>query len=111
MVKVFGRIVDNQTRCKHYHTDKDIVAIKFKCCNKYYPCYKCHEELEHHPIAVWPKDEFNEKAILCGVCRREHTINEYLSINHCLSCESSFNERCAHHYYLYFEVKNNNYCN
>ena len=28
----------------------DVIAIKFKCCNKYYPCYKCHEEHESHAI-------------------------------------------------------------
>ena len=110
MVKVFSRIVDNQTRCKHYHTETDIIAIKFKCCDKYYPCYKCHEELENHPIAVWPKDEFNEKAIICGVCKREHTIYEYLSTNTCLACRSLFNEGCAHHYHLYFEVEDTKQC-
>lgn len=107
MVKIFGQIIDYQTRCKHYHTEKDIIAIKFKCCDKYYPCYKCHEELEDHSIAVWPKEEFNETAIICGVCKREHTINEYLSTKNCLTCKSLFNEGCANHYHLYFEVESN----
>ncbi|TKI16435.1 hypothetical protein FCT18_20820 [Lysinibacillus sphaericus] len=21
----------------------DIIALKFTCCERYYPCYKCHE--------------------------------------------------------------------
>lgn len=103
MIKVFGQLVDDQTRCEHYHTEKDIIAIKFKCCDQYYPCYKCHEESEQHPIVVWPKDEFHEKAILCGVCKREHTIHEYLATNNCLNCKSHFNEKCEFHYHLYFE--------
>lgn len=103
MPKVYGPTVDDQTRCKHYHTGKDIIAIKFKCCNKYYPCYRCHEQCENHKITVWGKDEFEELAILCGVCKTEHTINEYLNTDHCLYCKSAFNEGCQKHYYLYFD--------
>ena len=29
---VYGSIVDHETRCIHYHTQLDIIAIKFKCC-------------------------------------------------------------------------------
>ncbi len=50
---------------------RDIIAIKFKCCNKYYPCYKCHNEFEKHAIKRWSEPSFNEKAILCGVCKHE----------------------------------------
>lgn len=42
--KIYGATIDNETRCTHYHTPLDIIAIKFKCCDKYYPCYKCHNE-------------------------------------------------------------------
>lgn len=105
METVYGPIVDNQTRCKHYHDQKDIIAIKFKCCQKYYPCYQCHEECEDHPISVWGKDEFDELAILCGVCKTEHTINQYLNTKQCLYCKSSFNEGCQQHYHLYFDYE------
>ena len=63
MPKVYGSLVDNETRCTHYHTFLDVIAIKFKCCNKYYPCYQCHEEHETHPIKRWSEQEFDEKAI------------------------------------------------
>ena len=56
----------------------DIIAIKFKCCEKYYPCYQCHEETADHPAQIWNKDEWNIKAILCGVCKTELTINDYM---------------------------------
>jgi len=103
MKKIYGHIVDNQTRCKHYYSEEDIVAIKFKCCNKYYPCYKCHEECENHDISVWNKEEFDELAIVCGICGTNHTINQYLNTNNCISCRSIFNEGCKNHYHFYFK--------
>ena len=52
----------------------DIIAIRFKCCDKYYPCYQCHEETADHPAQMWNKDEWDTMAILCGVCKTEMTI-------------------------------------
>lgn len=52
MPKVYGSLIDTETRCRHYFTEEDIIAIKFKCCNKYYPCYKCHNELKSTPLSV-----------------------------------------------------------
>jgi uncharacterized CHY-type Zn-finger protein len=102
---VFGKSVDNQTRCVHWHSELDIIAIKFKCCDKYYPCFSCHEEEADHEHQVWPKSEFGEKAILCGVCTRELSIQEYMdSDNTCPHCSSSFNPGCSNHYHLYFET-------
>ncbi|AFL85381.1 hypothetical protein Belba_2848 [Belliella baltica DSM 15883] len=104
-VRVFGKSIDKQTRCVHWHSDLDIIAIKFKCCDKYYPCFSCHEEEADHKHAVWPKGEFDEKAILCGVCRHELSIKEYMaSGNTCTNCKSSFNPGCSNHYHLYFET-------
>ncbi|WP_163537555.1 CHY zinc finger protein [Gracilibacillus sp. YIM 98692] len=106
MPRVYGYIVDHQTRCEHYHTKLDVIAIKFKCCQKYYPCYKCHQACEDHDIEVWKAAEFDEKAILCGVCGKEHTINEYLHTDRCIECKALFNEGCKNHYHLYFEQGN-----
>src|SRR5690606_7090890 len=69
----------DQTRCTHYHSQVDIIAIKFKCCKKYYPCYKCHQAAEIHTPQVWSVTEQDQKAILCGVCKHELTIAEYLN--------------------------------
>ena len=41
---VAGNVIDSETRCAHYHTELDIIAIKFYCCDTYFPCYQCHEE-------------------------------------------------------------------
>ncbi|GHB49992.1 hypothetical protein GCM10008106_33460 [Mongoliitalea lutea] len=89
----------------HWHSALDVIAIKFKCCDKYYPCFSCHEEEADHKYEVWPKDAFDQKAILCGVCGHELTIQEYMdSNNSCPKCEANFNPGCSNHYHLYFDV-------
>lgn len=103
MTIVHGLLVDTETRCTHYHSDLDIVAIKFKCCNRYYACFRCHEELEGHGAAVWSEEEFGERAILCGACKSELSIRGYLASGFaCPCCQSPFNPGCAKHYDLYF---------
>ena len=105
MVAVYGRLVDEQTRCIHYRSPLDVVAIKFKCCERYYACYFCHRELESHPPACWSREEFGQPAILCGVCRAELSIEQYLSCGFaCPSCGTAFNPGCANHYHLYFDL-------
>ena len=105
MPDVKGKLVDKQTRCTHYHSPLDIIAIKFKCCDTYYPCFFCHEETAEHKAEVWSKHEFDTKAILCGICKHEMTINEYKNSNYkCPSCNSGFNPGCSNHDHLYFEV-------
>lgn len=104
-ISVYGKLTDQQTRCAHWHSQLDIIAIKFKCCNRYYPCYSCHAETTTHPAQVWPKSEFATKAILCGVCGTELGISEYMKCgNTCPKCKSAFNPGCSKHYHLYFEV-------
>ncbi|MGZ4018224.1 MAG: hypothetical protein ACXVJ5_04240 [Flavisolibacter sp.] len=78
--------------------------MKFKCCGDYYPCFECHYESVNHQPQVWSKEEWNTKAILCGVCKEELTIKEYIySNNLCPRCASPFNPGCSKHYHLYFE--------
>lgn len=104
--EVKGEIVDQHTRCVHYSSPSDIIAIKFKCCSQYYPCFFCHQEEAGHPHAVWSPDEFDTKAILCGNCNIELSIKEYLeSGNTCPSCSASFNPKCVNHYHYYFEAE------
>ena len=102
--KIYGAIVDDETRCIHYHTPVDIIAIKFKCCNRFYPCYKCHEEAESHPIVRWGQEEFGEKAIYCGRCKSTLSIREYMNAPVCPRCGAKLNSRCKNHYHIYFDV-------
>ena len=67
-IPVCGVAIDAQTRCAHYHSELDRIAIKFKCCQAYYACYQCHEAAADHAAQVWPRREFTEQAILCGAC-------------------------------------------
>ena len=102
--KVYGKVIDGHTRCIHYHANNDIIAIKFKCCEKYYPCHACHDECSNHQAMVWPKSEFDQKAILCGNCKEELTIKEYLDCgSKCPKCNASFNPKCELHYSKYFD--------
>jgi uncharacterized CHY-type Zn-finger protein len=103
MIAVKGKMIDDETRCEHYHSEKDIIAIKFKCCDTYYPCFECHQETTNHQAQTWKKDEFETKAILCGNCKMELTIETYLQCNHqCPNCKAAFNSKCSNHYHLYF---------
>lgn len=102
---VKGKLADEQTRCVHYHSMLDVIAIKFKCCGEYYPCFQCHEEETAHAPEIWKKEEWDEKAILCGVCGLEMTIRQYVSSNNqCPGCNAAFNPGCSRHYHLYFEI-------
>jgi uncharacterized CHY-type Zn-finger protein len=101
---VRGVDLDAQTRCAHHHSAADIVAIKMKCCGVYYACKDCHIALAGHAIAVWPREEWEQRAILCGACGAELTIREYLqSESLCPACGVAFNPGCRAHHHFYFE--------
>lgn len=99
---VYGKPVDDQTRCKHYRTPVDVIAIRFHCCDRYYPCHLCHEETADHAATQWPADQRSARAILCGVCATELTIAQYVDATSCPACSAPFNERCHVHEHLYF---------
>jgi len=104
-IEIRGKTIDNHTRCVHYHSPLDIIAIKFKCCGQYYPCHQCHEEEAGHAAKVWKKEEWNNKAILCGICKNEMSVHQYINSGDlCPYCNTSFNPGCRLHYHLYFEV-------
>lgn len=101
---VFGSAVDRESRCAHYRSNLDIIAIRFKCCGIWFPCYECHAETADHTAQVWPANERDEKAILCGACGEVLTIADYMaSGNACPRCAQKFNPGCVKHYHLYFE--------
>jgi len=102
--EVRGIKVDAQTQCAHYNKPVDIIAIKMKCCGVYYACKDCHIALADHEIAVWPRKEWDQKAILCGSCGAELTINAYMQCgHHCPICTAEFNHACRNHHHYYFE--------
>ena len=104
-IEIYGTSVQGDTRCVHYHSDLDVIAIRFKCCDRYYPCYSCHEEVAGHRAVRWSSADHDVKAILCGCCGNELTIREYLGCNAtCPACGGGFNQNCSLHYNLYFEA-------
>jgi len=101
---VRGIELDAQTRCLHYHSAADIVAIKGKCCGVYYACKDCHAALAGHVIVVWQRSAWDQRAILCGACRAELTIRDYLDCeSRCPVCAAAFNPGCRKHHHFYFE--------
>lgn len=103
-ITVHGQTVDEQTRCVHYRSALDVVAIRFHCCRRFYPCHRCHAEAETHPATQWPRDEWEHPAILCGVCRGVLSIRSYQAVHACPACGAPFNDACAAHAPLYFEA-------
>ena len=101
---VYGLLVNDNTGCVHYHSSLDIIAIKCKCCRRYYSCISCHDHLEDHPFRCWNKNEFSEKAVFCGSCKNTLSINEYLSCNSLwIHCGGKFNPGCKDHWDCYFQ--------
>ncbi|WP_103027506.1 CHY zinc finger protein [Salinibacter altiplanensis] len=105
-VPVRGVEVGPETRCAHYHGPSDIIAIRFPCCDAFYPCFACHEETTGHEARRWSSDQFDEAAVLCGACRSVLPIRQYLEAGPtCPTCGAAFNPGCARHHDRYFEVR------
>ena len=79
---VRGSSVNKRTHCAHYYSHRDVVAVKFKCCDTFYACIHCHEELAGHTPVVWGKDERETHAIFCGKCQKTLSIAEYACAIH-----------------------------
>jgi uncharacterized CHY-type Zn-finger protein len=104
--RVLGIDLDPQTRCAHYHSALDIVAIKMKCCGIYFACKQCHDALAGHAAEVWPRREWGQAAVLCGACAAELSIHQYLGcFDKCPTCRSPFNPGCRSHNRYYFETE------
>lgn len=96
-------MVDQATRCVHYHLPLDIVALKIKCCGRYFPCHRCHGT--DHELVPWSQGDLDagELVVLCGECRQEMTFEQYRQ-NSCIRCHAPFNPKCAQHYHIYFTL-------
>ncbi|KHD44664.1 CHY zinc finger protein [Streptococcus hongkongensis] len=97
---IYGLQLDNAGRCQHYHTELDIVALKCQVCQKYYACYKCHDNLEDHLFHANPSSE--KFPVVCGNCRTYLSAEIYAK-GFCPSCLSQFNPNCQLHKSIYFQ--------
>ncbi len=101
---VRGVAVDGETRCAHWHSPRDVIAIRMKCCGEYYACKDCHDALAGHATQTWPRGERDVAAVLCGACGLEMSIRAYLDCEDaCPSCGAGFNPGCRLHRHFYFE--------
>ncbi|TKX85065.1 hypothetical protein EXE43_15570 [Halorubrum sp. SS5] len=104
-VPLRGIDVDPETRCAHWDDPVDVIALRFGCCETYYPCDACHDAAADHAAVPWPRDRFDEPAVLCGACGTTLTAREYLDADDaCPSCDADFNPGCRKHRDRYFEM-------
>jgi len=102
--RVHGVDLDEQSRCVHYDSPLDVVALRFGCCGAFYACHACHDAVTDHPAEPWPESRAHEPAVLCGVCDGTMTVETYLQCaGACPHCGASFNPGCSRHYDRYFE--------
>jgi Uncharacterized conserved protein len=102
--EVHGVAVGAETRCAHYDTERDVIALRLGCCERFYPCLSCHDAVAGHAHEPWPRARFDESAVLCGVCGCGLSARTYLDADHtCPACGARFNPGCADHYEHYFE--------
>ncbi|MGQ3328045.1 CHY zinc finger protein [Halorubrum sp. FL23] len=119
-VPLRGVAVGPETRCAHWDDPVDVIALRFGCCEVYYPCDACHDAAADHEAEPWPRDRFDEPAVRCGVCGATLSAREYLSGDSeahrasdsranpdddaCPRCEAPFNPGCRAHRDRYFEA-------
>ncbi len=102
--QVHGVDVDDETRCTHYGSDLDVIALRFGCCERYFSCKRCHDVVADHDSEPWPASRFDDPAVYCGVCETTLTVSTYLECDHtCPHCQASFNPGCRRHAHWYFE--------
>lgn len=111
-ITIHGQAIDSQTRCLHWDTERDVVALQFYCCKKFYPCSLCHDEDSkgNHETKRWPKEQWAEKAVFCGCCKALLSIATYVALYEgggaveCPSCFAHFNPGCRGHLDIYFDM-------
>ena len=105
MIQVYGDILDEETRCQHYHSERDIIALKCFACQKYYSCFLCHDRYEDYAFLAYPMSRSEDRVVLCGHCRTELTISQYLGCEDaCPICTHPFNPGCKKHRSIYFQT-------
>jgi uncharacterized CHY-type Zn-finger protein len=63
---IYGIELDTATRCVHWRSDRDILAIWAPCCETYYSYLACHAAAADHPLERIPESAFDTPGALCG---------------------------------------------
>ena len=119
-VPLRGVAVDPDTRCAHWDSALDVVALRFGCCGAFSPCHACHAATADHEPEPWPRPRFDDPAVLCGVCGTTLSARAYLDGDSegrspsasratpdddaCPACGAAFNPGCRRHRDRYFEA-------
>lgn len=98
LYKIYGKGLDKSGRCYHYHQDNDIVGLKCSTCQKYFACYKCHDELMSHNFSACDKNSY---PVICGQCGTISNFDDYAK-GYCSQCQAVFNPKCHLHWEIYF---------
>jgi len=96
---IYGKLVNDDSRCVYYHSPLDVIANKCGRCKKFYSCFKCHDELEDHKFE--PVESSEAETVMCGICGKTFSYKEYCGLIECPSCKSPFNPMCAVHRNFY----------
>jgi uncharacterized CHY-type Zn-finger protein len=105
-VPLRGVEVGPATRCAHYHGERDVIALRFACCDVFYPCYRCHAACAEHAPERWGPGQLNTPGVLCGACSTVLSLQSYLDADHeCPACGAAFNPGCARHHDRYVQVE------
>lgn len=99
MTVIRGVEVDEQGRCAHWHTERDVVANLCEACGQFWACHECHDALADHPFGR--VDPAASDTVLCGVCGHLSSYVDYSASHVCAGCGHAFNPRCALHRGLY----------
>ena len=106
-VPLRGVRVDADTRCNHYDDAVDVVALRFPCCDCYYPCFRSHEAVTDHDAERVDAASFDDPSVLCGGCGVTLSVSAYLDCEDtCPACGAAFNPGCRRHRDRYFAVEN-----
>ncbi|MGL4819778.1 MAG: GNAT family N-acetyltransferase [Bacilli bacterium] len=100
----FGKVIDDFTRCDHYHTARDIISLRFKCCDRFYPCHLCHAETAGHEATLWEQSDYDVPVVCCGNCDSKFSIHQYLAADAtCPVCTAEWNPACKTHSHFYWK--------
>ena len=71
-------------KCTHYNNN---IMIYANCCNKYFDCYKCHNEKSNHRIF-----SYNLTHIKCLSCNHDNKFGINIKSNSCVNCKTPFSK-------------------
>ena len=68
LVRGKGLSEHSETRCSHWHSPRDVLALAAPCCGgDFFACAQCHDEVTGHVLQPWPSDTpLATHALLCG---------------------------------------------